>query len=314
MEFEREVGPVGRGIISAISIGGLIIAAGVAAVYPTWQQQQDFKRGLAAIGSGDCTAAMPSFQAVVDRNSPIDLQGTAASSRTYLAVCNTLVKARSYAATGQWNWALGEYLRLDNAIEQAGIDLTVFKKEITAAAQGAFRNATPGSLVNTVSCLQIDRAITKNIVRAAEPDVPPLLLTCGRMYANRGDFDKAIAAFTDLVVRYPNHPLARQGRLGLKYSRGRLAASEQAQVNASRPPGAIALASRRTPFDPMRWVRILAISVGILATAALLIIGWQLLRATFGRRNEVPSDPFVPMPASVTSLSHVAQETPSDRD
>ncbi|MCG9886150.1 MAG: tetratricopeptide repeat protein [Cyanobacteria bacterium] len=311
---DLETRTVGRGILGVGFVGLTIILAGVGAIIPTWQQRQDYEQGVAALEAGNCDRAIAAFDRVIERNLPIDLNGTASGARTRRALCETLLTARQYRTSKQWNWTLAEYLRLNSTLNDTGLGQTVtaFNREIETAVRSAFGNASAGSLVNPITCLQLDRAIGQQLVRASEPDLPPLLFTCGRMYANRQEFGKAIAAFTTLVTRYPNHSLAPQGHVSLKYSRARLRASEQGIVTASRPPGAIVFTTGRREIDPLRWVRILATSFVTLALIAIATLVWQALRAAWGRRTELPSDPFEPIPPSVTSLQRPPEALPSD--
>lgn len=192
---------------------------------------------LAAYRRSDCAAAIPRLQIALQESLPDDMDPSLVESRYRLVECRQYQSAYAAQQARQFNRAFAGYTQFAKVYPHSAL--------IGAVRENVRRlldQASPGSLVSPAACTGLTILRDRAVVSADHPATPYVLLTCGRLFAQRSEFGRAVHAYVALEIHYPDHPLTqlfsgefeqvlRQGQLQRPFVRNIYQTIEQQELD-----------------------------------------------------------------------------------
>ncbi|HEY9690035.1 MAG TPA: hypothetical protein V6D46_08565, partial [Coleofasciculaceae cyanobacterium] len=164
----------------------------------------NLESALAAYRRSDCAAAIPRLQIAVQESLPDDMDPSLVESRYRLLECQRYQSAYLAQQSRQFNQAFAGYMQFAKVYPHSAL--------IGAVRENVRRlldQASPGSLVSPEACTGLTILRDRAVVSADHPATPHVILTCGRLFAKRAEFGRAVHAYVALEIHYPDHPLTQ---------------------------------------------------------------------------------------------------------
>lgn len=268
---------------------------------------------LAAYRRSDCAAAIPRLQIALQESLPDDMDPSLVESRHRLMECRQYQSAYLAQQARQFNRAFAGYMQFAKVYPHSAL--------IGAVRENVRRlldQASPGSLVSPAACAGLTILRDRAVVSADHPATPHVLLTCGRLFAQRSEFGRAVHAYVALEIHYPDHPLTqlfpgeftevlRQGQLQQPFVRNIYQTIEQQELNQlnwmAQPEPEInwVMVSLRVVDFGKRWLATHGPVVLILVGVGAIGLGWLWIRWQRGRQRRAAQErPRMRQPVRVT--------------
>lgn len=119
-----------------------------------------------------------------------------------LAECQRYQSAQQAQQTRQFNSAFSQYVRFAKIYPHSAL-VSFVRTQLQRIAD----RTSPGSLASIETCQGITLLLDRGVLSSEHAAVPHLLLTCGRLWSQEREFDRAVHAYAALEIRYPRHYL-----------------------------------------------------------------------------------------------------------
>lgn len=197
----------------------ILMSLGLACI---WGLSDDPEQQAAqtAYQRADCQRAIPALKYLTQRSpqpAPATtadwLQTTGATGTTSppptknhyrLAECQRYQSARQAQQSQQFNSAFAQYVRFAKIYPHSAL-VSFVRTQLQRIAD----RTSPGRLASIETCQGLTMLLDRGVLSNDHSAVPHLLLTCGRLWSQEQEFDRAVHAYAALEIRYPNHYLVQ---------------------------------------------------------------------------------------------------------
>lgn len=193
-------------ILGPLAWLGLGLAIGTQ-VYPVALDRDTYRTGHDAYRNANCPKAIAAFDRLLDRPRAIDWGRYAARARQQRAECQSFAAARQADLAEDDRAAFAGYLDFTARYPRSYLHEAARNRLDAIAERGS-----PESLASAEGCAALGPAEARGDLRAENPDLPLLYLTCGRLFRARGDRGEALHLFDVFLQKYDGHPLSGLAR------------------------------------------------------------------------------------------------------
>ncbi|TAD77731.1 MAG: hypothetical protein EA001_09190 [Oscillatoriales cyanobacterium] len=171
----------------------------------------------AAYQRADCQSAIPKLQSLTQQSmqpapsTAADLSPTTGAkplslteNQYRLAECQRYQSAQQAQQSQQFNRAFSQYVRFVKVYPHSAL-----VSSVRTQLQRIADRTSPGRLASPETCQGITLLLDRGVLSGEQAAIPHLLLTCGRLWNQQQEFDRAIHAYAALEIRYPNHYLVQ---------------------------------------------------------------------------------------------------------
>jgi hypothetical protein len=192
----RRLGLPARIAVIVVGVGALV-GLGILGAYVSGAQQRAYDKGHTAYLEGNCADAVGPLGDAADDDSDRDL---AATAQAEVEECEQLLAADALDTQGNQGDAVLAYSRFVTDHPTSPIvDVALDRGESLIAGE------PPERLATAALCGALESLEAQRFVEAPDDDLPPLLLACGRLLLEQGDFAAALAALDRVRSSFPDH-------------------------------------------------------------------------------------------------------------
>ncbi len=165
----------------------------------------NYNNGHQAYQQANCTAAIISFDNIINGWRMVDLGGYTSLAQQEKSECLSFQAAVDKEKTADFSAALIAYA---DFISKYSDSILVKTARIRSVA--LFEQTNPSTLASLESCKKLDTFLEMGIFSQHDDILPPFFFACGQVYDKANNYQSSFAVYVLILTKYPNHSLADQ--------------------------------------------------------------------------------------------------------
>lgn len=204
-----------------------------------WQMSSAYRAGEKAYQYANCSEAIAEFDKVINNQNIPDLKEYIPRANAKKTECLAFQDAEKKQESGEWETALIDYNEFITDYPDSALNSTIREKSSSLFGQ----NSIP-SVSNAIICEKLGELNQNQLIGYPETSMPILYQSCGEVYQQAKNYDKAAKMYETFLAQYPVHPQQKKVKESLASTL--IAQAEQNGAGKIFAPGASGITVKGT--------------------------------------------------------------------